>query len=86
MLVAFLSSDWGRMSLILAPLLLCLGLYAVIDSRGVARLGRRWLMKGSPEPSDAALFLLRLVGIMMLLMVLALALFLLGGAFLYHYE
>jgi hypothetical protein len=86
MLVAFLSSAWGRMSLVLAPFLFCFGLYAIINPRGAVLLGRRWQLKGKSEPSAAALFLMRLVGIILLLLVFALAFFLIVGSFLYHYE
>jgi hypothetical protein len=86
MLVAFLSSGWGRVSLILAPFLFCFGLYATINPHGAAFWGRRWSFKGNPEAGGTLLFLVRLGGIMMILVVLALGLFLLVGSFLYHYE
>ena len=86
MLVAFLASDWGRVSLVLAPFLFCFSLYAIINPRGAVLLVRLWQLKGNREPGDTALLLMRLVGIILLLMVLALALFLIVGIFLYNYE
>jgi hypothetical protein len=86
MLVAFLSSSWGRICLILAPFLFCFGLYATINPRGVVLWGQRWLLQGKSEPSNAALFLMRLVGIILLFLVCALAFFLIVGSFFYHYE
>jgi hypothetical protein len=85
MLINFLSSGWGPISIILAPPVFCFGLYALIYPGGVTRLGRDWLWNGSRE-TGAALFLIRLVGLIMVLLVLALALFLLVGSFFYHYE
>jgi hypothetical protein len=82
----FLASWWGNPSLILAPFVFCFGLYAVVNPRGAALLGRRWLWNGNPEPSRAALVVYRVGGIILLLLVVALALFVVVGSFLYHYE
>jgi hypothetical protein len=84
MLMAFLASGWGRVSLVLAPFLFCFSLYAIINPRGVVLLVKRWQLKGNRESGDTALLLMRFGGIILLLMVLALVLFLIVGIFLYN--
>ena len=83
---AFLASGWAPVSFLLELFLFCFGLCTAIAPRRMALVGRLWQRKRDQELSAMALVIIRLGGILLLLITVALWFLFLVAAWFYHME